>query len=228
VIETQGRQRFASFDALVEGIAVVSESGQVLFWNRWLEGFSGVSRIDALARPLAECLPQLAPSLAEPIARALRGESNPPQRAELARASGAAALTALQPSALRLCVEPLDAYDVLRCAIVSVQDLGDWVAAQPERLAGSAEQERELVALRARVAAQDAQLRRQTELLLRHAREVSEASAAVEEVLARCERERPVALAKSGAAGEAEAAAAAPRVASDPPSEAPPPWSNAF
>lgn len=188
MLETQGRLRFAPFDALVQGVAVVCESGQVVFWNRWLERWSGVARADALARPLALSLPQLASLLEQPIARALRGESGAPLRwqAERPPAGGAAAERAV----LRLRVAPIDAYDVARCALLTLEDLADWRAPAEAPAAATRTLEAELASLRARIASREAQLRRQTELLLRHARELSLASAAVEAALSCCELEQ--------------------------------------
>lgn len=201
MLETQGRMRFASFDALAQGVAVISESGQLLCWNRWLELWTGVPRADALSRPLAESAPELAELLAESIARALQGESAPPLRWEPEPAAQAQASTATPKAVLRLRAEPLAAYDLLRCAVITVEDLGEAAApvdARPEFAA----REAELIALRARVAAQDVQLRRQTDALLRYAREFSVATAAVDDALVRCEVEPPGALEKERAAQE--------------------------
>lgn len=219
VLETRGRLRFSPFDALPQGVAVVCESGQVLFWNRWLESWSGVSRARALSQPLAESLPQLAPLLAEPLSRALQGERSAPLRCGLLPPGGEPGAA---ESALRVRVEPMDAYDVRRCAVLTLEDLGDWLRAEAKSAQGAADFEAELARLRARVAAQDAQLRRQTEALLRHARELSLASAALDEALARCEAEpieAPAGAPEREVAGAlpAEAAAAA---------EPKPPWAS--
>lgn len=232
MLETQGRMRFASFDALAQGVAVISESGQLLFWNRWLERWSGVSRVDALSRPLAESAPALAERLAESIARALQGESTPPLRWEPEDAAQAQRAAAAPVAQLRLRAEPLDAYDLLRCAVVTVEEIGDAAAQSLDACPEFAELETELVALRARVAAQDAQLRRQTDALLRYARELSVATAAVDDALARCEVERPGALAKALPAQEPAQVADAPKprgeAAGEAPSEPPRSWADAL
>ncbi len=221
MLETQGRMRFASFDALAQGVAVISESGQLLCWNRWLESWTGVPRADALSRPLAESAPELAELLAESIVRALQGESAPPLRWEPEPAAQAEAASAAPKAVLRLRAEPLAAYDLLRCAVITVEDLGDAAApghARPEPAA----LETQLLALRARVAAQDVQLRRQTDALLRYARELSVATAAVDDALARCTVEGPPALTKQPTLQEPAQAAEAPRPQREAAEESPP------
>ena len=186
MLETQGRMRFASFDALALGVAVVTESGQVLFWNRWLEARLGIARADALGKQLAEAAPSLATAAQDSLARALRGEPGAAQRFELGEERSGDPSSSAVSSALRLRAEPLDAYDLIRCAVVTLEDRADADDRSAVARSASEEQGAELAALRARAASQEAQLRRQTDSLLRYARELSLATAAIDAVLERC------------------------------------------
>jgi hypothetical protein len=186
MLETQGRMRFASFDALALGVAVVSESGQILFWNRWLEQRFGIARADVLGQSLAEAAPALAAQAESALAQALRGESGSAQRCEPQPVRAGAAPDRDRAKPLRLRAEPLDAYDLIRCAVLTLEELAVADAPLAAAEAAASEPTPELGVLRARIAAQDAQLRRQTDSLLRYARELSLASAAIDEALARC------------------------------------------